>query len=139
MDRPKRRGRQAAHRVNPDFELRGPLQVEVMGLLWKLGPATINDIRSEQRQPKRRSYTTIQTVLDRLVDRGLVERKRRGKPYVYRPRYDEAELLALSISEQLAASSSPETRRNALVRLLNELSEQELQHLLRTIRQPRKE
>jgi predicted transcriptional regulator len=64
-----------------------------MALLWRLGPATINDIRAEQLRTKRRAYKTVQTALDRLVERGLLERERRGKPYVYRPRYDEAELL----------------------------------------------
>jgi predicted transcriptional regulator len=138
MDPRKRSGDQAAvPRENQDFQLRGPLQVEVMTLLWKLGPATINDIRTEQRR-KRRAYTTVQTVLDRLVDRGLVERERRGKHYLYRPIYDEAELLARSISQQLAETSSPESRREALSRLVGALGEDELEHLLRDIRQPRK-
>lgn len=99
MDRRKNPTHQAAaRRSNQDFQLRGPLQLELMALLWRLGAATINDIRAEQLRAKGRAYTTVQTVLDRLVERGLVERERRGKPYVYRPRYDEAELLARSIS-----------------------------------------
>jgi predicted transcriptional regulator len=110
-----------------------------MAVLWKLGPATINDIRTEQHRTKRRAYTTVQTVVDRLVDRGLVERERRGKSYVYRPRYDEAEFLARSISQQLAATSSPESRRDALVRLVEELRDEELERFLRSIRQPSKE
>jgi BlaI family transcriptional regulator, penicillinase repressor len=119
--RPKRPARQAATRGRKqDFQLRGPLQVEVMAVLWKLGTATVSDIRAEQPRAERRAYTTVQTVLDRLVDRGLVERERRGKPYVYRARYDEAELLARSISQQLAATSSPESRRDALLRLVEE-------------------
>lgn len=139
MEPRKRAGHQAAvPRENQDFQLRGPLQVEVMTVLWKLGPATINDIRTEQRQ-KRRAYTTVQTVLDRLVDRGLVERERRGKHYVYRSKYDEAELLARSINQQLAATSSPESRREALLRLVEALREDELEHFLRDIRQQRKE
>jgi BlaI family transcriptional regulator, penicillinase repressor len=91
-----------------------------MAVLWKLGTATGSDIRAEQPRAKRRAYTTVQTTLDRLVNRGLVERERRGKPYVYRARYDEAELLARSISQQLAATSSPESRRDALLRLVDE-------------------
>jgi predicted transcriptional regulator len=139
MDRPKRRSpRAASRRREHDFQLRGPLQVEVMAVLWKLGPATINDIRTEQHRTKRRAYTTVQTVLDRLVDRGLVERKRRGKSYVYLPRYDEAEFVARSISQQLEATSSPESRRDALVTLVEELGEEELEHFLRNVPQPRK-
>ena len=134
MDRPKRAGHQAAlSRGNHDFELRGPLQVEVMAVLWKLGPATINDIRMEQRRTKRRAYTTVQTVLDRLVDRELVDRERRGKSYLYRPRYDEAELLARRLSQELATTPCPTTRRDALVRLVQELGDEEFEHLLRKI------
>jgi DNA-binding MarR family transcriptional regulator len=81
MDRRKRPTRQtAARRRSQDFELRGPLQFDVMAVLWKLGSATINDIRAEQRRLKRRSYTTVGTVLDRLLDRGLVERSGAANP-----------------------------------------------------------
>jgi len=31
--------------------------------------------------------------MNRLVDRGLLERERRGRSYVYRARYDEAAYL----------------------------------------------
>jgi predicted transcriptional regulator len=76
-------------------------------------------------------------VLDRLLDRGLVERERRGKPYVYRPRYDAAEILAGKISQQLAATSS-ENRRDALSMLVEDLGEEELEHVFRDIRRLRK-
>ena len=126
----------AARRRAQDLQLRGPLQIELMALLWKLGPATINDIRAKQHPAKRRAYTTVQTALDRLVDRGVLERERRGKAYTYHPRYDEAELLARSIRQQLAATSSPESRRDALLRLVATLFEEELEQLLPHTRQP---
>jgi len=57
--RPSRRAtRETMPAREEDFELRGPLQAEVMAALWKLGEATVYDVRSRQRGAKRKSYTT---------------------------------------------------------------------------------
>jgi hypothetical protein len=69
-----------------DFELKGPLQAEVMAVLWKLGAATVDEVRARQRGAKRRSYTAVQTVLNRLVERGFVERDGAASPTCTAPR-----------------------------------------------------
>lgn len=40
------------------------------------------------------------TVLNRLVERGLLVRERSGRAFVYRPKVDEAEYVARSIGER---------------------------------------
>jgi len=120
-----------------DFELRGPLQAEVMAALWKLGEATVDDVRSRQGGAKRKSYTTVQTVLNRLFERGLVDRERRGKPYVYRPKYEQSELLARSIRRRLADASA-ESRRQALLGLVEPLAADDLDDLVRYVRELKK-
>jgi len=71
--------------------LSGDLQIEVMAHVWDLGEATVDDVRARQRRSTRSAYTTIQTVINRLVDRGLLTRERRGRAFVYKPRYREPE------------------------------------------------
>ncbi|MEB3244786.1 MAG: BlaI/MecI/CopY family transcriptional regulator [Vampirovibrionales bacterium] len=45
----------------------------------------VGDIQKRIQTPNRRwAYTTVKTVLDRLVDKGVAEREKEGKKYLYR-------------------------------------------------------
>jgi predicted transcriptional regulator len=54
--------------------------------------------------------------MNRLLERRLLERKRRGKAFVYRARYDESELVARSLRE--LAGASADARTPALLNLM---------------------
>jgi predicted transcriptional regulator len=119
----------------------GDLQMEVMAAIWKLGEATVDDVRDLQPANRKSAYNTVQTVMNRLLDRGLLTRTRRGKAFVYRARYDESQLLAMNIRHQLA-NASADTRRAALVSLVGDLSPEEVDELARQanrIRRQRKD
>jgi predicted transcriptional regulator len=95
-----------------------------------MGEATVDDVRDMQPRGRRSAYNTVQTVMNRLHDRGLLTRERRGKAFVYRARYDESELIAMAIRDQLATASA-DTRRAALVSLVGELAPEEVDELAR--------
>jgi len=126
-----------AARVKRDLDFRGDLQAEVMSAVWKLGEATVEGVRAQQSSGRESAYNTIQTVLNRLVDRGLLGRVRRGRAFVYRPRLEEPEYLARSIGERLAGAS-PDVRRAALVNLVEDLDPGELDELARRTNQIRR-
>lgn len=113
-----------------DLDFRGDLQIEVMNVVWKLGECTVDDVRAEQPKRRRSAYTTIQTVLNRLVDRGLLSRSRKGRAFVYRANLNESEYLARSIGERLAGAS-PDARRAVLVTLVDDLEPDELDEMAR--------
>lgn len=113
-----------------DLDFRGDLQIEVMNTVWKLGQCTVDDVRAQQPKRRRSAYTTIQTVLNRLVERGLLSRSRQGRAFVYRAKLDESEYLARSIGERLAGAS-PGARRAALVTLVEDLEPDELDEMAR--------
>ena len=92
-------------RAQKRFEVRGDLQAEVMRAVWKLGEATVEDVRATQRPRSASAYTTIQTVLNRLVDRAVLTRVRKGRTFVYSARIGESEYLAQSIGDRLADAS----------------------------------
>lgn len=110
------------------FGFSGRLQADVMAAVWRLGEAKVDDVRSLQPQRGRPAYTTVQTVMNRLVERGLLERERRGSAFVYRACYDEAEYLSRTIQSTLV-EASPEARRTALVNLVGELESGDLADL----------
>ena len=101
-----------------------------MRIVWRLGEATVDDVRSAQPKRHRSAYTTVQTVLNRLLERGLLERERRGKAFVYRAAYDECELLARSIGRRLAGASL-DARRAAMLNLVEGLRPEELEDIAR--------
>lgn len=118
----------AAPKKELDFS--GDLQSAVMAGVWELGQAKVDDVR--QLLPKRRrpAYNTVQTVMNRLVERGLLERRRERNAYVYRATFEEAEYLARAINTRLAGAS-PGARRAVLVNLVGELGADDLDELAR--------
>lgn len=101
-----------------------------MRIVWRLGAATVDAVRAAQPKRSRSAYTTIQTVLNRLVDRGLLRRERRGRAFVYRAAYDESELLARSIGQRLAGASV-DARRAVVLNLVEALEPDELEDVAR--------
>jgi predicted transcriptional regulator len=121
-----------------ELDLRGNLQAEVMRIVWELGDATVDDVRAAQPRSRRAAYTTIQTVMNRLLERGLLERRRRSKAFVYRAKYDESELVARSLRERLAGASA-DARTPALLSLIEGLDQDDLDELARYANRVRRE
>jgi predicted transcriptional regulator len=109
-----------------------------MRVMWRLDEATVDDVRAAQRPSRRAAYTTIQTVMNRLLDRGLLERRRRGKAFVYRARYPESEFLVRAMRERLAGASE-DARTAALLTLVDGLEQDELDELARYANRVRRE
>lgn len=113
-----------------ELDLRGDLQARIMAIVWRLGEATVEDVRDHQLQEQRPAYTTVQTVMNRLAERGLLTRTRTGRAFVYRAAFAEPEYLARAIEDRLAATSQ-ETRRAALISLVEGLDPEDLAELAR--------
>lgn len=62
-----------------------PLELECMKQLWILGAATVHQVRAELLPTRPLAYTTVMTLMDRLARKGLAEREKRGRAYLYRP------------------------------------------------------
>jgi BlaI family penicillinase repressor len=62
------------------------LELEIMRPLWQLRQATIREIREALPADRRPEYTTVQTIVYRLEDKGAVERvKKVGNAHVFAP------------------------------------------------------
>jgi len=72
----------------------GDLEADLMRAIWKLEAANVKEIHREISLDRKAAITTIATVLDRLYDKGLVDRDliKTGKiRYVYRPALTQGE------------------------------------------------
>jgi len=72
----------------------GPLGAAVMRVAWEQGDSTVASVIDALNASGRHlAYTTVMTVMGRLYKRGLLERTKRGRQYVYRPVSDEPHLI----------------------------------------------
>lgn len=108
----------------------GVLERDVLQALWSLDqPASPGEVMTQMQTDL--AYTSIATVLGRLCDKGLVERRRRGRAYVYIPSSTEAELTAQRLHSLLDATSD---RTSALAGFVSGLDPDEAASLARLLR-----
>ncbi len=76
-----------------------PLELECLKALWSLGSANVKDVREVLTERRNLAYTTVMTVLDRLVKKGVVDRRKEGRSFVYLPLTQREELRRLAVQE----------------------------------------
>lgn len=92
----------------------GTLEAEVLAALWASeGGATPGDVHRTMGEGL--AYTTVMTILSRLWKKGLVERERQGRAYLYRPKVTEAELAARRMRAQLDQTGDREAALHTFV------------------------
>lgn len=64
----------------------GELEQCIMDIVWQRGHASGREVFSACRKKRDIAYTTVMTVMNRLVEKGILERKEAGKQYLYRSR-----------------------------------------------------
>jgi len=61
-------------------------ELDVMSALWNLGTASVREIQEQLPSQKRPAYTTVQTIVYRLEEKGAVRRlKKIGNAHVFEP------------------------------------------------------
>jgi len=69
------------------------LQLKIMQVLWKEGEVGVSDIQEQlkARDDRELAITTLNTVLQRLYKRGIVNYRKAGRQYIYRAEVTEKE------------------------------------------------
>ncbi|MBI4261954.1 BlaI/MecI/CopY family transcriptional regulator [Candidatus Uhrbacteria bacterium] len=71
----------------------GDLEREAMAIAWsKQTPITIRAV-CDVLAKKRVAYTTVMTIMNRLVEKGLLVRDERREPHLYTPKHSEQEFF----------------------------------------------
>ncbi|HVE56403.1 MAG TPA: BlaI/MecI/CopY family transcriptional regulator [Pyrinomonadaceae bacterium] len=74
----------------PTVESLGPLEHQTMAVLWKLKEGNVSAVKAALREPV--AYTTVMTTLDRLYKKGLLNRRKDNRAFLYSPRFSPEEL-----------------------------------------------
>src|SRR5688572_6446800 len=66
----------------PETAVLGPFETSVMEVVWSLGgDVRVRDVQAQL--PGQPAYTTVMTTMERLHRKGLLQRKRHGRAFVY--------------------------------------------------------
>lgn len=63
-----------ARRKHSLADVLGPLEAEIMDVVWEQGDVTVRDVHQALNDRRPIAYTTVMTTLGRLADKGLLER-----------------------------------------------------------------
>ncbi|GAA1553894.1 BlaI/MecI/CopY family transcriptional regulator [Actinomadura kijaniata] len=96
----------------------GQLEAEVLAAL-AAADGFVTTARLRDRLSGDPAYTTVNTILFRLHDKGLVVRERSGRRFRYRLVVDESKLVAGRMRDQLRVASDPAGVLAQFVRTLN--------------------
>ena len=122
----------------PTYRL-GDLQLRIMRVLWKSGPASVAQVNS-QLGGNRLAYTTVATMLRKMEERGLLRHCQKGRRFIYRPAVTAEEVtrsMARDLVERLFEGSLTDTVAHLLE--TREVSRKELVRLERLIQQRKKQ
>lgn len=83
--------------TGPTNDQLGPLELGVLKVLWDSGGwLDVKDVAA--RLEDERAYTTVMTTLARLHKKRLVEQKKIGRAFVYRPKVTQESVVRDSLS-----------------------------------------
>lgn len=76
----------AARRKHTLAEVLGPLENEIMDVVWERGDVTVRDVHTSLGEERTIAYTTVMTTLGRLADKGFLERIEQQPAHHYKAR-----------------------------------------------------
>jgi len=78
-----------------------PLELACLKALWSLQEGNVKDVQRIVGQSRPLAYTTIMTVLERLVRKGKLARRKVGRAFVYSPEASRDAMRRVAIHELL--------------------------------------
>jgi predicted transcriptional regulator len=132
--------------INPNAsrglrQVLGDLEAEIMEILWVEGSAPVRTVHDRLAKQREIAYTTVMTVMSRLVDKGILVRRQEGRAYIYAPVESRGAFCA-GVVKNVVAGLFGGSIRPALAHFVENLSEDdvaELDELAEVIEQKRKE
>jgi predicted transcriptional regulator len=81
----------------------GPLETEILNIIWELGSATVKDVHERiLADPERElAYTSVTTVLRRLTQKGWLTCEKQGRAFSWQPLVSREEAQVIKAHDQL--------------------------------------
>ncbi|MGC2108354.1 MAG: BlaI/MecI/CopY family transcriptional regulator [Candidatus Korobacteraceae bacterium] len=92
----------------------GPLETSVMEVVWAVGESSVRDVVEKLESDL--AYTTVMTTLDRLFKKGLLNRQKSERAFLYSPRFSSEEWERRRAGDLIAGFlSGPQPSRDLLL------------------------
>lgn len=120
-----------SRRQDPLESLLGPLEQDVMDVVWRLQDATVRDVHEELVQERKIAYTTVMTTMARLATKGLLRRDTAGLAHRYRPAVSQDTYLRSALGRVLtwALERYPEPAASYLTEVVDGVDGADLDEL----------
>lgn len=115
------------------------LEALIMGIVWEAdGPVTVRHVYENIQSKRKLAYTTIMTVMGRLVDKDILARDKTGRAYLYSPLVTKSIMLGTSLkslADQYFGGAVPSLVSHLIE---HDVSDTELADIEKAIRKLRK-
>ncbi len=74
-------------------------ELEIMKVIWRLGPATVRQVYEDLREQRQIAYTTVMTMMNILETKGFLKKNSGDKAFVYAPSKPEKQVLRAMVRE----------------------------------------
>lgn len=71
--------------VRPSSTQPTEVELQILRILWELGPSPVREIHARLNADKGTNYSTTVKMLSVMLDKGLVKRDESASPHIYRP------------------------------------------------------
>jgi predicted transcriptional regulator len=111
------------------------LEYAVLAELWRLGAASVRELHERLGARQGLVYTTTAKVVDRLRQKGLIQRQRKGNAFLYRARVvrEEVERARARNAVTRLLGSTPRAAVAALVEAVDAVDPSLLDELERAV------
>ncbi|HZD58930.1 MAG TPA: BlaI/MecI/CopY family transcriptional regulator [Anaerolineae bacterium] len=118
----------------------GDLEADIMELMWQKDIASVREIHEALEIDRDIAYTTVMTVMSRLADKGILQKERDGKHYLYAPAVTREE-FSRTVFSSVVGGIKADLGKQALSFFVENLMEDEdtLSELERLIQEKRKQ
>lgn len=74
-------------------------ELEILKVIWQLGPSTVREVHQEMMQHRKIAYTTVLTMMGILERKGHLKKTAGEKAYLYRSAKPQAQVTAGMVKE----------------------------------------
>lgn len=117
------------------------LEATIMDVVWSkpLTSFVVGDVLAVLEKQREIAYTTVMTTVTRLYEKGILERERDGKRYLYSPKLTREEFMESTAREVLDEAVGGHQAIALLAEKVSEASADELDDLEALIQKRREE
>lgn len=114
----------------------GELETEIMEIVWhQKGAVSVKNITDVLEKRRQIAYTTVMTIMSRLVNKGVLTRRLSGSSYLYKPKVTKEQFVAKAVHGifSSAVSTLGEEVLTHFVKEINKINPRKRRELLKIL------